>query len=205
MSGNKPGAGSKTRMARLYVKQCLNDTPGAQLLLECTDKNDQEVMRVICSTERKRLEDILDYDLSAKVRISKSEIEGKFYIKLLRRDSTVLENFIRIAPDGTVTKEILMPEVDTAVLNDLRSKVLDGLTPEMAESRDANGIYSYFRSWRPSHVTVALMYLKKELKQSYEDVDTTLDEFADRSFDALNQERLAISLKRKEDGEDDYK
>jgi hypothetical protein len=199
------GNSNKTGMARMYVRQCLNDTPGAQMLLECADKNEQEVMRVICSTERKRLEDLLDYDVSAKVRISKVEHEGKLYIKLLRRDSDLQEQFIRIAPDGTVSKEILLPEVDSKALDIVRNLLNEGLTLEMAEQREENGLYSYFRAVRPSKVTIALMYVKKDRGLSYEAKSGVSDEFADEAFDMINTERLAAAIKRKEErGSEDY-
>jgi hypothetical protein len=97
--------GIRTSSARSYLEQCLALEPGQKLFYPCVDKQDQERMRVIFSTERKRLE-VEEPDAGTIIRITKSEFNGELGIMLIKYADTGA--VVIINPDGSTAHKMII-------------------------------------------------------------------------------------------------
>lgn len=91
MDEHKYARGIRTSSARQYLEETLKLNPGEKTFYPCVDKADQERMRVIFSTERKKMEKE-EPDAASLLRITKSDYNGEIGIMVTRfsDEATVL-------------------------------------------------------------------------------------------------------------------
>lgn len=131
--------GIRTSSARRNLEEALKLETGAKVFYPCVDKADQERMRVIFSTERKKMERE-EPDVQSLVRITKTDYKGEVGIMLTKFGDEETVTIIRV--DGSEERKRLIFVPREEIAERICGILEEGITLEYL----AENLRSYFHA-----------------------------------------------------------